>query len=464
MAHQQRFDGIIIGTGQAGRPLATALAEAGWRVAIIERGRVGGTCVLCGCTPSKTMVASARVAHLSSRAAEYGVDTGSVQVDMAAVRKRTRQVVDRFTDGARDALQEQDGVELIFGEARFVAPHELDVRLNDGGTRTITADNIFINAGTRPLVPSLPGLDEVGYLDSTSIMELSEVPEHLLILGGGFIGLEFAQMFRRFGSRVTIVERGAQLASREDEDIAAALEEILVEDGVTVHTSSEVEAVERAGDGGITLRVRHEGGESTVAGSHLLAAVGRTPNTDSLGVEMAGLELDEQGYIEVNERLETGVEGIYALGEIAGTPPFTHMAYDDFRVLRDNLLADGERDTRDRLMPYTLFTDPQLGRIGVTEKQAREKGLNIKVATMPMERVARAIEFGETRGLTRVVIDADTDLILGAAVLGMEGGELAAVLQTAMMGKLPYTALRDGIFSHPTLAEALNNVFASVDE
>jgi len=297
MADQERFDGIIIGTGQAGRPLALALAEAGWQVAIVERGRVGGTCIICGCTPSKTMVASARVAHLCSRSAEYGVSAGDVEVDMAAVRQRKRDMVDRFSGGARDSLEEQDGVELIFGEARFVDPHVLEVRLNAGSTRTLTAEKIFINAGARPRVPSIPGIDSVPHLDSTSIMELGELPEHLLVLGGGFIGLEFAQMFRRFGSRVTIVEQGEQLASREDREISEALEEILVEDGVTVHTSAEVEAVERAGDGGISLRVKHANRESTITGSHLLVSVGRTPNTDALDVESAGLQLDDEGYI-----------------------------------------------------------------------------------------------------------------------------------------------------------------------
>lgn len=463
MTDLDRFDGIIIGTGQAGKPLAGALAEAGWRTAIIERDRVGGTCVINGCTPTKAMVASARVAHLARRASDYGVRTGSVHVDLAAVRQRKREMVDMFSTGSERGMRRHDSLELIFGDARFLAPHEIEVRLNGGGTRRLTAEKIFINTGTRPRVPPVPGLDAVDHLDSTSIMELGEVPEHLLVLGGGFIGLEFAQMFRRFGAQVTVIEQGAKLAGREDEDVAEAIEHILRQDGVSVHTSCEVTRVDAGADGGVSVRVRAGTRERAIAGSHILVAIGRTPNTESLDLAAAALETDARGYVRVNERLETESPGVYALGDVAGSPPFTHIAYDDYRVVRANLLDAGCRTTRDRLLPYTVFIDPQLGRIGMTEREAREMGLEIRVAKLPMTGVARAIETGETRGFMKAIVDVHTDRILGAAILGLEGGEIAAVLQVAMMGGVPYTTLRDGIFAHPTLAESLNNLFMALD-
>jgi pyruvate/2-oxoglutarate dehydrogenase complex dihydrolipoamide dehydrogenase (E3) component len=459
----EQLDAIIIGTGQAGKPLAGAFAKAGWRTAIIEKGRVGGTCVIEGCTPTKTMIASARVAHLARRAADYGVHTEGVEVDLATVRQRKRDVVDMFSTGSERGMQRHETLELIFGEAHFVGSHEIEVRLRDGGTRRLAAEKIFVNAGARPRVPPIPGLDGVPYLDSTSIMELDETPEHLVVLGGGFIGLEFAQMFRRFGAEVTVIERGDHIAGREDADVADAITSIFREDGIAVHTAMEAVRVEASAKGGIGVQVRCAGQEYTIRGSHLLVAAGRTPNTDTLDLEAAGLEADERGYIRVNERLETSVPGVYALGDIAGSAPFTHVAYDDYRVVRANLLDDGSRTTTDRPTPYTVFIDPQLGRIGLSENEAREKGLNFRVAKIPMTRVARAIETDETRGFMKAVVDADTDRILGAAVLGLEGGEVMSVLQVAMMGDLPYTAIRDGIFAHPTLAESLNNLFMTLD-
>jgi pyruvate/2-oxoglutarate dehydrogenase complex dihydrolipoamide dehydrogenase (E3) component len=459
----ERLDAIIIGTGQAGKPLAGALAEAGWKTAIVEKGRVGGTCVIEGCTPTKTMIASARVAHLARRAAEYGVHVGGVEVDLSAIRQRKRAVVDMFSTGSERGMRRHETLELIPGEARFVGPREVEVRLEDGGTRRLSAGKVFINAGARPRVPPIPGLDAVPYLDSTSIMELGETPEHLVVLGGGFIGLEFAQMFRRFGSEVTIVERAGQIAGREDEDVAEAVTRILRDDGITVHTGMEVVRVDASGEGGIAVRARLADREYTLRGSHLLVAAGRTPNTDTLELGAAGVETDERGYIRVNERLETGVPGVYGLGDIAGSAPFTHVAYDDYRVVRANLLDGGCRTTADRPTPYTVFIDPQLGRIGLSEGEARERGHEIRVARLPMTRVARAIETDETRGFMKAVVDATTDRILGAAVLGVEGGEVMAVLQVAMMGDLPFTAIRDGVFAHPTLAESLNNLFMTLD-
>jgi pyruvate/2-oxoglutarate dehydrogenase complex dihydrolipoamide dehydrogenase (E3) component len=459
----ERLDAIIIGTGQAGKPLAGALAGAGWKTAIIERGRVGGTCVIDGCTPTKTMIASARVAHLARRAADYGVRVGGVEVDLAAVRQRKREVVDDFSTASERDMQSHATLELVFGDARFVGASEVEVRLNDGGTRRLAAERIFINAGARPSVLPIPGLAAVPYLDSTSILELAELPGHLVVLGGGFIGLEFAQMFRRFGAGVTVVEQADRIAGREDADVAEAITRILRDDGIAVHTAMEAASVEAFEGGGVVVRTRCDGQDYTLRGSHLLVSAGRTPNTDSLDLDAAGIETDERGYIRVNERLETNVPGVFALGDIAGSAPFTHVAYDDYRVVRSNLLDGGSRTTADRPTPYTVFIDPQLGRIGLSEREAREQGHEVRVAKMPMTRAARAIETDETRGLMKAVVDAKTDRILGAAVLGVEGGEVMSVLQVAMMGDLPYTAIRDGVFAHPTLTESLNTLFTTLD-
>jgi pyruvate/2-oxoglutarate dehydrogenase complex dihydrolipoamide dehydrogenase (E3) component len=455
------YDALVIGAGQAGGPLAGALAKAGRRTALVERAHVGGTCVNEGCTPTKTMVASARVAYLARRAADYGVRTGPVSVDLARVRQRKRAIVEMFRKGSEGGLA-RAGVDLIMGEAHFAGPHTVEVQRNDGGAVTLSAPWVFVNTGARPSRPPLPGLDGVPALDSTSIMELGEVPEHLLVLGGGYVGLEFAQMFRRFGSRVTVVQRAKQLLGREDEDVAAALTALLCEDGLEVLLDSEAVRVAQAG-GGVELVVRTPQGERTLAGSHLLLAAGRTPNTDRLNLAAAGVATDKHGFIAVNERLETNVPGVWAVGDVKGGPAFTHISYDDFRILRTNLLQGGSATTAGRLVPYTVFTDPQLGRVGLSEAEAREQGRKVRVARMPMSYVARALEVDESRGLMKAVVDADGGQILGFAVLGIEGGELMAVVETAMMGRLPYTVLRDAVFAHPTLAESLNNLFTSLD-
>ncbi|MDW7760612.1 MAG: mercuric reductase [Acidobacteriota bacterium] len=457
----EKYRAIVIGSGQGGTPLSMAMAAAGWKTALIERAHVGGTCINEGCTPTKTMVASARAADMARRAGDYGVKTGRVEVDMEAVRKRKRDIVASFHEGSRQRIKKTEGLDLIMGQARFTAPGRVAIRLNDGGTRTLSADTIIIDTGTRLRIPSLPGLDGVGALDSTSIMELDTVPEHLLVIGGGYIGVEFGQMFRRFGSRVTLVQRGKQLLPREDEDIARKILEILQEDGVNVLTETEPLGVSRGSRGRIELTLRAPSGESRLIGSHLLAAAGRVPNTDMLDPETAGIELDRRGYIKVNERLETSAEGVFAAGDVKGGPAFTHISYDDFRILRTNLLQEGKADTNGRFVPYTVFMDPQLGRIGLTEKEVRENGRRYLVAEMPMAHVARAIETGETRGAMKVIVDPETEQILGAAILGMDGGEVMAALQMAMMGGVPYPSIRDGIFAHPTLAESFNNLFAA---
>jgi pyruvate/2-oxoglutarate dehydrogenase complex dihydrolipoamide dehydrogenase (E3) component len=463
MAETETYDALVLGAGQAGVPLSTTLANAGWRTAIVEREHVGGTCVNEGCTPTKTMVASARVAHLARRATDYGVDTGPVTVDMSRVRQRKRDIVDSFRSGNQRRIEQAEGLDLVMGEARFTGSKQVEVRLNDGGSRSMVAETIFVNTGARPRVPALPGLDAVSFLDSTSIMELDVVPAHLMVVGGGYIGLEFGQMFRRFGSQVTIVQRSGQVLTREDTDVAQEIAEILREDGIDVLLDTQPVGVEPARDQGIRLTVRTSKGERTLTGSHLLVAAGRVPNTDRLNLGAAGIEGDERGCIPVNGRLETNVPGIYALGDVKGGPAFTHISYDDFRIIRTHLLEGGEASIEDRLVPYTVFIDPQLGRVGLTEREARAQRREIRVAKIPMSWVARALEVDETRGLMKAIVDADSGQILGAAILGIEGGEIMAILQVAMMGGVPYTSLRDGVFAHPTLAEALNTLFTSLD-
>jgi dihydrolipoamide dehydrogenase len=457
-----QYDVIIIGSGQAGKPLSIALANAGWKTALIERAYIGGTCINYGCTPTKTMFNSARVAYLARRAADYGVHNGDVRVDMRKVRERKQRVVEEFRESGLKGIKKTTNLELLTGNAKFVGPHEIEVQLNDGATRTLTAKRIFINTGGRPARPQLEGIDEVPTLDSTSIMELDKLPEHLLVLGGGYIGLEFGQMFRRFGSEVTIVQRASQLLGREDADVADAVLKVMEEDGIKVLLDTEAVRVKKDGTK-IELTVRTSAGEQTLSGTHLLVAVGRKPNTEDLNLAAAGVETDTQGNVKVDHKLETDVPGVYALGDVKGGPQFTHISYDDFRVIRANLLEGGNTTTDGRLVPYTVFIDPQLGRIGISEAAAKEQNLNIRVAKLAMTHVARAIEMSETRGFMKAIVDADTSQILGAAVLGVEGGELMSMFEIAMMGKLPYTVLKDAIFAHPTLAESLNNLFMAMD-
>lgn len=429
---------------------------------MIEKEHVGGTCVNEGCTPTKTMVASARIAHLARRAADYGVQAGPISVDMTKVRQRKRDIVNKFRNGGQRHIERTEGVDLLFGEARFTGQKTVEVHLNNGEIRTLTADHIFINTGGRPVNPPVEGLDQVPTLNSTSIMELDTVPEHLLVLGGGYIGLEFGQMFHRFGSKVTVIQRGERLLAREDADVAGEVAQILREEGLEVLLNTNpVLAAQRNGQ--IELMVKTPEGQRTLTGSHLLVAAGRAPNTDRLNLEAAGVEMDKHGFIKVNERLETNVPGIYALGDVKGGPAFTHISYDDFRILRTNLLHGGNATTTNRLVPYTVFIDPQLGRVGLTEEEARAQGRPFCITKLPMANVARAIEVDETRGFMKAIVDAETDQILGAAILGLEGGEIMTVLQMAMMGRVPYTTIRDGVFAHPTLAESLNNLFMALD-
>lgn len=463
MTQPEHFEDVVVGTGQAGKPLAEEMAGRGRKTAIVERSRVGGTCVVRGCTPTKTMWASARVAHLARRAGDYGVETGPVSVDQERVRRRKREIVDEWSSAGRRGLEEQDHLELIDGHARFVGERELEVDREGDEPRRLTADRVFLNTGARPATPPIEGLDEVEFLDSTSVMELGETPDRLLVIGGGFIGLEFGQMFRRFGAEVTTLEGAPRLASREDEDVSEAIRGVFEDDGIDVRTETKVVAAAAGPDGGVRLRVDGPDGPGEVEGSHLLVAAGRRPNTDDLGLEEAGVETDERGHVEVNQRLETSAEAVWALGDVTGGEPFTHTSYDDFRVVRSQLLGDGERTTEDRITTYTVFTDPQLGRVGMTEAEAREAGFEVRVAKLPMSSVARAQEMDETRGFMKAVVDAESGRILGGAVLGVEGGEVAMALKLAMMGDLRAPDLRDAVLAHPTLAESLNNLFATLD-
>jgi pyruvate/2-oxoglutarate dehydrogenase complex dihydrolipoamide dehydrogenase (E3) component len=460
MTALDQFQAIVIGSGQGGNPLCLALAEAGLRTALIERSHLGGTCINEGCTPTKTMIASGRVAYLARRGRDYGVQTGEVRVDMQRVRQRKRDIVENFRSRRQARMEKAVNLELIYGEASFAGPKMVSVRLKDGGQRTLSAERIFINAGARPSVPELDGLKDVPFLDSTSIMEVDSVPEHLLVLGGGYIGLEFGQLFRRLGSRVTVVQSRGQLLRGEDADVAAEVLAILRQDGIEVLLDTTAESAGLSGKK-IQVSVRAGNESRVVSGSHLLVATGRTPNTDALNLSAIGIATDERGFIKVNAKLETTVEGVYALGDIKGGPAFTHISYDDFRILRSNLLDKGNASTENRFVPYTVFIDPQLGRVGLSESEARTQGKKFRIAKMPMNYVARALEVDETRGFMKAIVDAESDQILGAAVLGLEGGEIMSVLEVAMMGHLPYTTLRDGVFAHPTLAESLNNLFTS---
>jgi len=408
------------------------------------------------------MVASARVAYLARRAGDFGVQTGHVKVNLAQVRARKQKIVERFRTGAEENLEATANLDVIHGRASFIDASNIKVE-SAGDALHLKGHKIFINTGATPVIPQIDGLNRVPFLDSSSIMELNTLPKRLLIMGGGYIAIEFGQMFRRYGSEVTIIERGGQLLAREDADVAEEVLKILREDGIDVRLKSRVSRVETNGRGELQLTFSGDGGEARIQGSHLLIAAGRRPNLQHLNLGAAGVEMDGNGFVKVNDRLETNVPGIYAIGDIKPGPAFTHISYDDFRIIQANLLEDGSAMTEGRPVPYTIFMDPQLGRVGLTEEEARAQGRSIRVAKLPMANVARGIEFGETRGFMKAIVDAETNQILGCAILGLEGGEVMTVLQVAMMGKLPYTVIRDGIFAHPTLAESLNNLFMAMD-
>jgi pyruvate/2-oxoglutarate dehydrogenase complex dihydrolipoamide dehydrogenase (E3) component len=451
-----QFDAIVIGSGQAGNPLSFALVDHGWKVALIEKAELGGTCVNTGCTPTKTMIASAQVAHYARSAARWGVNASAVSVDLPAVVARKNAVVHQFRSGNQKQVDARRNLHLFRGQAKFLSPHKIQV-----GNDTLESQRIFINAGTRPQIPKLPGLENIGYLTNESLMEITEIPDHLLVLGGGYIGLEFGQMFRRFGSRVTIIHRGAQILQREDPEIANALQKALESEGIQFHLNAESTKVEKQ-NGAISLTFQTKQGPASVSGTHLLAATGRVPNTDALDIQKAEINLDAQGYIKVNPRLETSVSGIWALGDIKGGPAFTHISYNDFQIVCSNLIEGKNLSIANRYLPYALFTDPQLGRVGLTEKEARASGKKLKIGAFPMSGVARAIERDETAGLMKIIIDAENDRILGAAILGIEGGETVQILGTLILANAPYTVLKGAVFIHPTLAEGFFRLMESV--
>ena len=449
------YDAIVIGSGQGGGPMAHKLADLGWKVALVEREYLGGSCVNYGCTPSKTMIASASVAHNARRAPEFGIYVGNVTVNLAEVVARKNKVVLQWRQGQQEQVERRPTLDLYRGHGRFTGSHTIEVN-----GQILTSKHIFIDTGTRPRIVPIPGLDEVEYLTNRNIMDLTETPEHLIILGGSYLGLEFGQMFRRFGSRVTIVERGNQIMSREDEEVAQTLQEALEGEGIIFHLGKEATRVARGGRGLEVMISYQDGGIQTLSGSHLLLAAGQVPNSDDLGLEAAGIETDEDGYIEVNERLETSVPGVWAIGDVKGGPAFTHVSYDDHLIIYDNLIHNKNRSIKDRIIPYALYTDPELGRVGLTETAAREAGYSLKVGQIPMARVARAIERGETAGLMKVVVNGDNDRILGAAILGTAGGELVQTLMALMMAGAPYTVFEKAMFIHPTLTEGF---FALMD-
>ena len=458
------FDAIIVGSGQGGNPLALALAKAGWKVALVEREHVGGTCINTGCTPTKTMVASARIAHLVNRAQDYGIESVKGNVNLSKVLKRKNEVVKSFREGSRNNLTSTPGISLIEGNARFIGKKELEIELSNGEKTKIKADKIIIDTGSRPSKPPIPGLENVYFFDSTSIMEIEKIPEHLIIIGGGYVGLEFGQMFHRFGSKVTIIQRNDQLLPLEDKDVAEEIAEILKQEGLQIILGGNTSKIDLPANDKIVLTVRKDEIDQTFEGSHLLVATGRSPNTSFLNPHATGITLDKKGFIPVNDQLETSVPGIFAIGDVKGGPAFTHVSYDDHKIILKNILEGGNANISGRILPYVVYIDPQLGRIGMNEKQAKEQNYDYLVAKIPMSWVARAIETDETKGLMKAIIDSKTKQILGAAILGIEGGELMSAIQIAMLGQLPYTALRDGMFAHPTLSESFNTLFGSIEK
>ncbi len=460
----QIFDAIIIGSGQGGTPLAKKLAKSGMKTAIIEKRLVGGTCINDGCTPTKAMIASAKTAHTISHSKELGIETGDFTVNLKKIIERKNKIVDSFRRSAKEGLEETANLSLVMGEATFTGKKTIEVKLKDGNIETYTADKIFINTGTAPRIPEIEGISDVPYYTSTSLLDVDKLPRHLIIIGGGYIALEYGQMFRRFGSEVTMIIREPIFLPKEDEDISSCIHDIFKEEGIKIYIDAKAEKIISIPNGDLSLTILMKGERITIDGSDILLAVGRTPQTNTLHLDKTGVTINEKGYINVDEYLQTSEPGIYALGDVKGGPAFTHISYNDYIVLTKNIIKQSQVSVKGRPIPYTMFTDPQLGRIGLTEKEARKQGLNIEAVTLSMNKVARGIETGETKGLMKAIIDKDTKQILGAAILGAEGGEVMTVLQVAMQGKITYEKIRENIFAHPLYAESLNNLFMSLDK
>ena len=460
MTQTTHLEMLVLGSGEGGKYLAWYMAGSGHRTAVVERKLIGGSCPNTNCLPSKNEIWSAKVANLVHHADRFGMATGSIATDMKKVLARKRDMVDGLIAMHLEKY-EASGAELIMGTGRFIAPKTVEVSLNAGGTRLLTGDRVVLDLGTNATIPDIPGLAAAKPLTNVEALELDRLPDHLIVIGGGYVGLELAQAYRRFGSHVTIVEAGPQLAGREDPDIAAALLEMLHDEGIVVHLGAEVVGVRGRSGENVSLQVRTPSGNQTIDGRDILVAAGRTPNTDGIGLDLAGVALDARGYIAVNHRLETSAPDVWAVGECAGSPQFTHVSFDDFRVIRDNL-AGRDRTTHGRLIPYCMFTDPPLARVGLSESEARHRSIAVRVAKLPIVAVLRSRTSSETRGFMKALVEADGDRILGFAMLGADAGEVTAVVQTAMLAGMPYTGLREAIIAHPTMAEGLSVLFANV--
>jgi pyruvate/2-oxoglutarate dehydrogenase complex dihydrolipoamide dehydrogenase (E3) component len=456
----ERCQNLVIGSGEGGKYLAWHLAQSGQPTIVIERRWIGGSCPNINCLPSKNEIWSAKVAHLARHAAEFGTTTGPVAINMEAVRRRKREMVEGLVAVHIKNYQET-GAQLVMGEARFTSPKTIEVHLNHGGSRTITGDRVFLNLGTHAAIPPVPGLRESQPLTHIEILELDRLPEHLIVIGGGYVGLEFAQSYRRFGSKVTILQHAERLLSNEDADVSAELQRLLTADGIDIVTHAELAKVTGRSGAEVVIEVRTSEGERTIAGSDILVATGRIPNTTGIGLELAGVEITSAGWLRVNERLETTAPDVWAIGECAGSPQFTHASLDDFRVIRDNL-AGGARTTTGRLMPSCLFTDPPVAHVGLSEDEAKQKGIPVQVARIPMAAVLRARTLSETQGFMKTLIEPGSGRILGFTMIGPEAGEVLSVVQMTMQAASPYTVLRDAILTHPTMAEGLNVLFSKV--
>jgi len=460
MNEPEKYDVVVLGSGTGGKLMAWTMASEGKRTASIERKYVGGACPNIACLPSKNVIHSAKVASLFRRHQEFGIETGPVTVNMAGVYARKKKMVDELTKVHLDQYR-TSGAELIWGNARFIGPRTLQVALREGGERTLIADRVFVNVGTHAAIPEIPGLAEAKPMTHIEVLDLQRLPEHLIVLGGGYVGLEFAQAMRRFGSHVTLVAREPQFAPKEDADVAQAILELFRDEGIEVLLRTQVLRVKGTSGKRVELLIENEAGTHTITGTDILAALGRVPNTQGIGLEKAGIEVTELGHIRVNDHLETTAPNVWAVGECAGSPYFTHVSENDFHIIHTNLNG-GNRSTRDRLVPYCLFIDPPLGRVGVNESQARANNISYRVGSLPMAAVFRPLTLSETRGFMKVLIDTHSDRILGFAALGAEAGELMANVQVAMLAGQPYTLLRDAVFTHPTMSEGLGMLFARV--